>query len=53
MLLVHGKGDNQRLVPLYNQAIEACAQWQKLASAHSSGAPSLGCSTPFATVRRL
>ena len=31
MLLVRGKGDNQRLVPLHNQAIEACAQWQKLA----------------------
>jgi site-specific recombinase XerD len=31
MLLVRGKGDNQRLVPLHNQAIEAYAQWQKLA----------------------
>jgi integrase/recombinase XerD len=37
MLLVRGKGDKQRLVPLHNRAIEALAQWQKLASAYSRG----------------
>jgi integrase/recombinase XerD len=40
MLLVRGKGDKQRLVPLHDRAIEAIAQWQKLASAYSGGAPS-------------
>jgi integrase/recombinase XerD len=40
MLLVRGKGDKQRLVPLHPQAIEAIAHWQKLASAYSGGAPS-------------
>ena len=40
MLLVRGTGDNQWLVPLHNRAIEALAQWQKVASAHSGGAPS-------------
>ena len=29
MLLVRGKGDKQRLVPLHDRAIEAIAQWQK------------------------
>ena len=40
MLLVRGKGDKQRLVPLHDRAIEAIAQWQKLARAYSGGAPS-------------
>jgi integrase len=40
MLLVRGKGDKQRLVPLHNRAIEALAQWQKLAAAYSGGVPS-------------
>jgi integrase/recombinase XerD len=40
MLLVRGKGDKQRLVPLHERAIEAIAQWQKLAAAYSGGAPS-------------
>ena len=40
MLLVRGKGDKQRLVPLHDRAIAAIAQWQKLASAYSGGAPS-------------
>ncbi|WP_445503373.1 tyrosine recombinase [Microvirga sp. G4-2] len=40
MLLVRGKGDKQRLVPLHDRAIEAIAQWQKLAAAYSGGAPS-------------
>jgi integrase/recombinase XerD len=39
MLLVRGKGDKQRLVPLHERAIEAIAQWQKLASAYSGGKP--------------
>jgi integrase/recombinase XerD len=33
MLLVHGKGDKQRLVPLHDRAIAAIPQWRKLASA--------------------
>jgi integrase/recombinase XerD len=37
MLLVRGKGDKQRLVPLHDRAIEAIAQWQKLARAYSGG----------------
>src|ERR687894_1499780 len=40
MLMVRGKGDKQRLVPLHNRAIEAIVHWQRLASAYSSGAPS-------------
>ncbi|MGO4572654.1 tyrosine recombinase [Microvirga sp. 2TAF3] len=40
MLLVRGKGDKQRLVPLHNRAIEALAHWQRLARAYSGGAPS-------------
>ncbi|MBM6583855.1 tyrosine recombinase [Microvirga sp. BT689] len=40
MLLVRGKGDKQRLVPLHERAIAAIAQWQKLARAYSGGAPS-------------
>jgi integrase/recombinase XerD len=40
MLLVRGKGDKQRLVPLHEWAIEAVALWQKLAAAYSGGAPS-------------
>jgi integrase/recombinase XerD len=39
MLLVRGKGDKQRLVPLHDRAIEAIAHWQKLAAAYSGGAP--------------
>jgi integrase/recombinase XerD len=39
MLLVRGKGDKQRLVPLHDRAIEAIALWQKLASAFSGGKP--------------
>jgi integrase/recombinase XerD len=39
MLLVRGKGDKQRLVPLHDRAIEAIAQWQKLASVYSGGKP--------------
>jgi integrase/recombinase XerD len=39
MLLVRGKGDKQRLVPLHDRAIEAIAQWQKLASTYSGGKP--------------
>lgn len=40
MLLVRGKGDKQRLVPLHPRALEAIAQWQRLAAAYSGGAPS-------------
>jgi integrase/recombinase XerD len=40
MLLVRGKGDKQRLVPLHDRAIEAIARWQKLTSAYSGGVPS-------------
>ncbi|MFC1455986.1 tyrosine recombinase [Microvirga arabica] len=40
MLLVRGKGDKQRLVPLHERAIAAIAHWQKLARAYSGGAPS-------------
>jgi len=40
MLLVRGKGDKQRLVPLHGRAIEAIALWQKLAAAYSGGVPS-------------
>ena len=39
MLLVRGKGDKQRLVPLHSRAIEAIAQWQKLDSVYSRGKP--------------
>jgi integrase/recombinase XerD len=39
MLLVRGKGDKQRLVPLHERAIEAIGHWQKLASAYSGGKP--------------
>jgi integrase/recombinase XerD len=39
MLLVRGKGDKQRLVPLHDRAIEAITHWQKLASAYSGGKP--------------
>ncbi len=35
MLLVRGKGDKQRLVPLHDRAIEAIARWQRLASDYS------------------
>jgi integrase/recombinase XerD len=40
MLLVRGKGDKQRLVPLHPRAIEAIGHWQKLAAAYSGGTPS-------------
>ena len=40
MLMVRGKGDKQRLVPLHDGAIAAIAQWQRLAGAYSGGAPS-------------
>jgi integrase/recombinase XerD len=40
MLLVRGKGDKQRLVPLHARAIAAMAHWQRLAAAYSGGAPS-------------
>src|SRR4051794_16193504 len=40
MLLVRGKGDKQRLVPLHPRAIEAIGFWQKLVAAYSGGAPS-------------
>ncbi|MFC4173825.1 tyrosine recombinase [Microvirga sp. GCM10011540] len=40
MLLVHGKGDKQRLVPLHERAIAAIGHWQRLAAAYSGGAPS-------------
>jgi integrase/recombinase XerD len=40
MLLVRGKGDKQRLVPLHPRAIEALAHWQRLARAYAGGAPS-------------
>jgi integrase/recombinase XerD len=40
MLMVRGKGDKQRLVPLHERAIAAIAQWQRLASAYSGGKPS-------------
>jgi integrase/recombinase XerD len=45
MLLVRGKGDKQRLVPLHARASKAIAHWQRLAVAYSGGAPSPGCST--------
>ena len=40
MLLVRGKGDKHRLVPLHERAIAAIALWQRLAGAYSGGAPS-------------
>ena len=40
MLLVRGKGDKQRLVPLHERAIAALAQWQRLARTYAGGAPS-------------
>jgi hypothetical protein len=40
MLLVPGKGDKQRLVPLHERAIAALVQWQRLAGAYSGAAPS-------------
>jgi len=40
MLLVRGKGDKQRLVPLHERAITAIAHWQNLAASYSGGAPS-------------
>jgi integrase/recombinase XerD len=40
MLLVRGKGDKQRLVPLHARAIEAIAHWQGLAAAYAKGRPS-------------
>jgi integrase/recombinase XerD len=52
MLLVRGKGDKQRLVPLHERAIEAIALWQRLAAAYSGGAPPRGCSTRCAMAPR-
>jgi integrase/recombinase XerD len=40
MLLVRGKGDKQRLVPLHARALESLAHWQRLARAYPGGAPS-------------
>src|ERR671912_1623648 len=40
MLLVRGKGDKQRLVPLHPRAIEAITHWQRLAAAYCGGVPS-------------
>lgn len=40
MLLVRGKGDKQRLVPLHARAVEAISHWQRLAADYSGGAPS-------------
>ena len=40
MLLVRGKGDKQRLVPLHERAIAALAHWQRLAAGYSGGKPS-------------
>ena len=40
MLLVRGKGDKQRLVPLHERAIAALAHWKTLASAYSGDKPS-------------
>ena len=39
MLLVRGKGDKQRLVPLHDRAIEAITHWQRLAKAYSGAKP--------------
>jgi integrase/recombinase XerD len=39
MLMVRGKGDKHRLVPLHARAIEALALWRNLAAAYSGGAP--------------
>jgi integrase/recombinase XerD len=39
MLMVRGKGDKQRLVPLHDRAIEAITHWQKLAAAYSGAKP--------------
>jgi integrase/recombinase XerD len=39
MLMVRGKGDKQRLVPLHARAIEAIARWQSLAAEYSRGTP--------------
>jgi integrase/recombinase XerD len=39
MLMVRGKGDKQRLVPLHPRAIEAIARWQRLAAEYSRGTP--------------
>jgi integrase/recombinase XerD len=39
MLMVRGKGDKQRLVPLHERAIEAITHWQKLAAEYSGGRP--------------
>jgi integrase/recombinase XerD len=39
MLMVRGKGDKQRLVPLHDRAIEAIVHWQRLAGAYSGGKP--------------
>ncbi|MPR08154.1 tyrosine recombinase [Microvirga tunisiensis] len=39
MMMVRGKGDKHRLVPLHDRAIAAIADWQKLASQYSGGEP--------------
>jgi site-specific recombinase XerD len=52
MLLVRGKGDKQRLVPLHEQVIEAIALWQRLAAPIPEERPPLGCSTRCAMAPR-
>ncbi|MBL0406922.1 tyrosine recombinase [Microvirga aerilata] len=39
MLMVRGKGDKQRLVPLHDRAIAAITHWQTLAAVYSHGRP--------------
>ncbi|MFD0466305.1 site-specific integrase [Microvirga aerilata] len=53
MLMVRGKGDKQRLVPLHNRAIVAVAHWQKLAAAYSGASQLSGSSTRCAPARKL
>src|ERR687894_186508 len=40
MLMVCGKGDKRRLVPLHARAIEALVLWRNLVAAYSGGVPS-------------
>jgi integrase/recombinase XerD len=39
MLMVRGKGDKQRLVPLHPRAIETIGLWQRLAADYAGSAP--------------